>query len=95
MATISASEARQTLPAQLDRVEAGEQVAITRHGRVVALLVSPDRVRTERTRRLWEEADRIGRELEAARREPLVRGTMTAERAEELIAAIRADRDDE
>ena len=42
MPTVSVGTVRQTLPAQLDCVERGEQVAITRCGRVVAVLVSPD-----------------------------------------------------
>ncbi|WP_434056376.1 type II toxin-antitoxin system Phd/YefM family antitoxin [Georgenia sunbinii] len=60
MVTISASVARQTLPAQLDRVEAGEEVAITRHGRVVAVLVRPDALRARRAPEAWRQADRIG-----------------------------------
>ena len=93
---ISASVARQTLPAQLDRVEAGEQVEITRHGRVVAVLASPDQVRTRRTSKVWQRADEIGRRLEEARNQPLRdTGGLSAEYAEELIRQIRADRDRE
>ncbi|KYH45488.1 type II toxin-antitoxin system Phd/YefM family antitoxin [Branchiibius sp. NY16-3462-2] len=91
---ISASVARQTLPAQLDRVEAGEQVEITRHGRVVAVLVSPDQVRTRRTSKVWQRADEIGRQLEEARNQPLRdEGGLSAAFAEDLIRQIRADRD--
>jgi len=92
MATISASAARQTLPAQLDRVEAGEEVAITRHGRVVALLVSPESHRRRRAASAWAEADRLGDQLVAARA-ALIPARLDADRAEELIATIRADRD--
>lgn len=42
MSTINVSKARQTLPEQLDCVEAGAEVSITRHGRVVAVFVRPD-----------------------------------------------------
>lgn len=90
---ISASEARQTLPAQLDRVEAGEEVQITRHGRVVAVLVRPEVLRTRRAREAWAEADRIGEMLERARHEPLKRAPMVPGRAEELVAEIRAGRE--
>lgn len=92
MAMISASTARQTLPAQLDRVEAGEEVAITRHGRVVAVLVHPDTLRARRAPEAWSRADRIGSLLEAARREPLRTPALSAERAEEFIEGVRAAR---
>ncbi|WP_308492806.1 type II toxin-antitoxin system Phd/YefM family antitoxin [Microbacterium terrisoli] len=93
MATISASEARQTLPAQLDRVEKGEEVEITRHGRVVAVLVNPTTLATRRARRAWQEADEIGDLLEAARKKPIQRVALGAGRAEELVADIRNGRD--
>lgn len=92
MATISASVARQTLPAQLDRVEAGEEVAITRHGRVVAVLVHPDTLRSRRAPEAWSQADRIGSLLAGARREPLRDPALTAERAEELVRGVRSSR---
>lgn len=91
MTTVSASEARQTLPAQLDRVEAGEQVRITRHGRVVAVLVSPDALRSPRAAAAWAAADAIGARLEAARRRPLTPG-ISVERADELVQEVYADR---
>lgn len=91
MTTISASAARQTLPAQLDRVEAGEQIQITRHGRVVAVLVSPDVLRSPRAAAAWAAADEIGRRLADARNHPLTPG-ITVGRAEELVSEIYADR---
>ncbi|PWJ24620.1 prevent-host-death family protein [Branchiibius hedensis] len=91
--SVSATVARQTLPAQLDRVEAGEQVEITRHGKVVAVLVSPDQVRIRRTSKVWERADEIGRQLEEARNRPLDEvGLLGAERAEELVREVYAGR---
>jgi prevent-host-death family protein len=92
MAKISASDARQTLPAQLDRVEAGEEVAITRHGRVVAVLVHPDALSRRRASGAWLEADRIGALLEHARSEPLRAPVISPERAEELVESVRRDR---
>ena len=91
MSTISVSTARQTLPEQLDRVEAGEEVLITRHGRVVAVLVRPDVLRGRRASKVWDEAERIAGLLESSRGEPL-RPALSAERAEELIEAVRAAR---
>lgn len=92
MLTISASAARQTLPAQLDRVEAGEEVAITRHGRVVAVLVRPDTLQARRAPEAWNRADHIGALLESARGKPLRHPVLSPERAEELVEAVRADR---
>lgn len=93
MSVVSASEARQTLPAQLDLVERGEEVEITRHGKVVAVLVRPDVLRARRASDAWREADRIGSLLEEALAQKLEPPTMSAKRAEELVAAIYADRD--
>jgi prevent-host-death family protein len=94
MTEMTATEARAGLPQILDRVEAGEEVAITRHGRVVAVVVRPDSLRVRRT----SEANAIlssVRELMAqARRTPLssIPG-LSGARAEELVAEVRADRD--
>ena len=92
MPMISASAARQTLPAQLDRVERGEQVAITRHGHVVAVLVRPDVLRARRASSAWAEADRIDALLEQARTEPLPRPALNRQDAAELIDDVRASR---
>lgn len=91
--TISASVARQTLPAQLDLVEGGEEVAITRHGRIVAVLVNPEVLRTRRTSGAWLRADAIAALLSAARAEDVPAPSISPERAEALVAEIRADRD--
>ena len=96
MSEMTASEARARLPEILDRVEAGEEVTISRHGKPVAVVLAPRNVRVRRAAATAaiERAEQLGRELEAARHEPLTfSGAMTAERAEELIRAIRADRD--
>lgn len=92
MSTVTASEARQTLPAQLDRVEAGEEVAITRHGRVVAVLVHPNTLRARRTQAAWEAADAIAERLARARTQPLPPASIGQDRAEELVHAIRRAR---
>ncbi|MBB2892489.1 type II toxin-antitoxin system Phd/YefM family antitoxin [Flexivirga oryzae] len=92
MTTVSASEARQTLPKQLDRVEAGDEVAITRHGRVVAVLVHPDVLRRRRAGAAWDEADRIGELLAEARAEPIRPPVISSKRAEDLLASVRRDR---
>jgi prevent-host-death family protein len=94
MATMSASEARAALPELLNRVEDGEEVTITRHGRPVAVLVRPDALRVRRAETVLEDAGRIHDLLAEAAAAPLPGGSgLTEQRAEELIAEIRASRD--
>jgi prevent-host-death family protein len=94
MAKVSASEARATLPELLNRVSDGEEITIVRHGQPVAVLVRPDRLRSRRAAAIIEEAKQLEDMLAAARNRPLsAAGSMTPERAEELIREIRADRD--
>jgi prevent-host-death family protein len=94
MASMSASEARAALPELLNRVEDGEEVVITRHGRPVAVLVRPDALRVRRAEEALDDAARIHALLAEAAAAPLPEGTgLTEQRAEELIAEIRASRD--
>lgn len=93
MESLTVSEARARLPEILDRVEAGEEITITRHGRPAAVLLRPDALRVRRGESTIDRAREIGRMLEEARHRPLGVPTMTVERAEELVAEIRADRD--
>ena len=91
---MSASEARAALPELLNRVEGGEEVTITRHGRPVAVLVRPDALRVRRAEVVLDEAARIHTLLaEAADAPPPEGSDLTERRAEELIAEIRAGRD--
>jgi antitoxin (DNA-binding transcriptional repressor) of toxin-antitoxin stability system len=93
MVMLSVSEARASLPELLTRVEEGEEVTITRHGRPVAVLVRPDVLWT-RSNLAIEAAGRVHDILAAAAESDLPEDTgLTAERAEELLAAIRAGRD--
>jgi antitoxin (DNA-binding transcriptional repressor) of toxin-antitoxin stability system len=93
MPIMTVSEARASLPELLTRVEAGEEVTITRHGRPVAVMVRPDVLRP-RAQVVIEEAARLHEELMAARDEEFSIGPgLTPERAEELVREIRADRD--
>ena len=64
---IGAFEAKNTLGSLLDRVERGEEIIITRHGRPVAKLV-PNEIRIDREQvqaafdRIRERARRLARE---------------------------------
>jgi len=91
---MTASEARAALPELLTRVEEGEEVTITRHGRPVAVLVRPDALRSRRAQEALDSAARIHELLAEAASAALPEGTgLTAQRAGELIREIRAGRD--
>jgi prevent-host-death family protein len=91
---MTASEARAALPDLLTRVEDGEEVTITRHGRPVAVLVRPDALHSRRAQAALDDAARIHELIAGAATAAAPEGTgMTTQRAEELIAQIRADRD--
>ena len=94
MTSMTVSEARAALPELLSRVEDGEEVTITRHGRPVAVLIRPDALRSRRARAALDDADRIHELLTEAAATALPEGSgLTAQRAEELIGEIRAGRD--
>lgn len=92
MAILTISQARASLPELVTRVEAGEEVTITRHGRAVAVLVRPDVLRS-RADVIIDEAERLHRVLADAAATDVDAGLgVTVERAEELINAIRTGR---
>jgi antitoxin (DNA-binding transcriptional repressor) of toxin-antitoxin stability system len=91
--SFSISEARASLPHLLDRVEAGEEVTITRHGRPVAVVVRPDTLRTRRADQALAAAGGVRELLARGRAQPLpAQGTVPEPRAEELLAEVRASR---
>jgi len=90
---MSVSEARSALPEILDRVLAGEEVTITRHGEAVAVVVRPDTLRTRRADEALAAAQRLRELLERGRTHRLPkRSALTTERAEDLIKEVRAAR---
>ena len=91
--SISASEARAALPHLLDRVEAGDEVTITRHGQPVAVLIRVDALRVRRADGALAAAAAIRDALAEARRRPLLEsGGISNARAEELVAEVAAGR---
>ena len=93
MTMLTVSQARASLPELLTRVEEGEEVTITRHGRAVAVLVRPDMLRPRATV-VIEAAGQVHDLLVAAAASELpIHPGLTEERAEELISDIRAGRD--
>jgi prevent-host-death family protein len=93
MLTMTVSQARASLPEVLARVNDGEEVTITRHGRPIAVLVRPDALRSRRAEAVLAEAEKVHDMLEEARRSPRPgRPGLTPERADELVRSVRADR---
>lgn len=90
---MTVSEARAALPEILDRVEAGEEVTITRHGKPAAVVVRPDALRTRRADQASAAAERVRKGLAEGRSRPLdARPGISEARAEELLADLRASR---
>lgn len=93
MPTMSVSEARAALPEVLDRVVAGEEVTITRHGQTVAVVVRPDSLRVRRADGALANAERVrdllarSRTVELDDAPPLAAG-----RADELVAEVATSR---
>jgi len=93
MSTMTVSEARAALPEILDRVIAGEEITITRHGREVAVLVRPDAIRVRRADQALAEAERLRILLDRGRNGSLADApSVSVERAEELVANVAASR---
>jgi antitoxin (DNA-binding transcriptional repressor) of toxin-antitoxin stability system len=90
--TVTTSEARASLPELLNRVLAGEEVTITRHGQPVAVVVRPDALRVRRADVALAAAGRIRDLVEAGRRTALPPPGLSEEWAEELVAEVRAGR---
>lgn len=90
---MSVSDARAQLPHIIERVQAGEEVTITRHGKAVAVLIRPDSVRVRRANRALAAAERLSDLIAHARTTPLHDApTLDPRRAEELAAEVVADR---
>jgi antitoxin (DNA-binding transcriptional repressor) of toxin-antitoxin stability system len=93
MVSMTVSDARACLPALLTRVEAGEEVTLTRHGKAVAVLVRPDALRHRRADAAFAKAQEVHDLLAEARTRPISSGGLTVEYGEALIGEIRAGRD--
>ena len=97
MTTMTVTAARAALPEIVDRVLAGEEVTLTRHGRPVAVIIRPDRLRTRRqaVAELYADAGELRKRLAQARREPLRSATIDDRYAEEMIADLRERGEDD
>lgn len=90
---MTVSEARAALPEILNRVSAGEEITLTRHGHAVAVIVRPDTLRSRRADAMLAGAASVHNLLRAGRRTALSETPAIAgKRAEELVAEVRAAR---
>lgn len=71
----------------------GAEVTITRHGQPVAVLVRPDALRTRRAEVTIRQARQVADLMAAAGQQPLAPAGLSAERADELVHAVRETRD--
>jgi prevent-host-death family protein len=92
--SVTVSEARAVLPQIVERVLAGEEITLTRHGRPVAVVVRPDALRTRRADDALAAAGRVRDVLDQGRRNPLsAHPTFTEARADALVDEVRAARE--
>lgn len=91
--TVTVSEARALLADIVDRVLAGEEVTLTRHGVAVAVVVRPDALRARRADRALAAAATVREVLEEGRRTALSpRPCLDGDRADAMVAEVRAAR---
>ena len=93
MLIYTVTDARANLPEILGRVEAGDEVTVTRHGRPVAVIVRPDALRSRRAAQVIADGEQISQLLEDMKGQPRPAVSLSNDRAEEILVAIRADRD--
>ena len=93
MTELSLTDARARLPELLDRVEAGETIHVTRHGKRVAVLVGDDVWRKTRRHEVLVQADELRKRFEAAKGQPFEPAPPGHWDVEAHIAEIRAGRD--
>lgn len=91
--SVSATEARAALPEILDRVESGEEVTITRHGKPAAIVVRPDRLRARRADQAMAAAERLREALAQGRTRPLTNAPgVKLARVDALVDSLRDSR---
>jgi prevent-host-death family protein len=91
--TVTVSDARGALPRIIERVLAGEEVTLTRHGVPVAVVVRPDSLRSRRAADAFSSAAEVHDLIERARVKPLrTEPAMKPARADDLVSQIRIDR---
>ena len=90
---MTVTEARAALPAIVDRVLAGEEVTLTRHGVPVAMVVRPDALRVRRADQALAVAASVHDLLETGRQSGLnTEPMLSRKRAGVLVAGVGASR---
>ena len=90
---MTVSEARARLAEIVERVAAGEEVTLTRHGVAAAIVVRPDALRVRRAASAFEQASLVGDMLSAgAARGVKRRAALSAEEAAALVADVTRSR---
>ena len=90
---VSVSQARSAISHLVDRVLEGEEVTLTRYGRPVAVLVRPDILASRSATSIADPAQVIDYALSKGRESDLRNlGGLSVERAETLVAEVRASR---
>lgn len=91
--TVTATAARSSLPAILERVAKGGEIVITRHGRPVAVIIHPDALRVRRNEALFDAADDVADLLDEAAATDLADApVLTTQQADERVRELRASR---
>ena len=87
---ITVSDARALLPQIVQRVLAGEEITLTRHGEPVAVVIRPDRLRTRRADAALAVAADLHEVLETGRERPL--GTLSPAMADAVLGDVKRSR---
>jgi antitoxin (DNA-binding transcriptional repressor) of toxin-antitoxin stability system len=90
---MTVSEARAALPQVVASVLAGDEVTLTRHGRAVAVVVRPDRLRSRRVDAALEQAQLVSTALEKGRAQSLSEApALSSQQVDTLLAEARETR---
>jgi prevent-host-death family protein len=91
--TMTVSKARAALAQILERVLAGDEITITRHGEPVAVIVRPDTLRARRASDRFRDATTVRDVIASGRQAKLrPRPALTEQQAEALLADLQAAR---
>ncbi len=94
MTNVSVSQARAALPELLDRVIAGDEVTITRHGVAVAVVMRPDSVRARRADQALADAGHLRDLVDRGRSSRLSDvPAISTDAAERLVHDVATSRD--
>lgn len=88
--SLTVSEARALLPQIVNRVLAGEEITLTRHGQPVAVVIRPDRLRSRRADAALARATELHEAISSGRGRPI--GTISAGTAKDVLQSVQRSR---